>query len=498
MHCSTNRIWGCFIVLATLLVVAGTPRPRMGYAPPPLQRAPQVNAPMPEREFRALWIATVDNIDWPSKPNLPPAQQKAELLTILDRAARLKFNAVFLQVRPECDALYNSRIEPWSECLTGQMGRSPGFFYDPLSFAITEAHKRGLELHAWFNPYRVRHDASAPASPKHISRARPDLVRQYGKLLLLDPSDKGARDYSLSVIMDVVRRYDIDGALFDDYFYPYPDKKLPQQAFDAIDESNWRRYLAKGGKLSRPDWRRENVNAFVQQTYRYIKAEKPWVRFGISPFGIWRPGQPASVHGLDAYNQLYADARAWLINGSVDYLAPQLYWHTDDPDRKFRDLLKWWNEQNTLSRHVWPGLAQMGEAAEQVTITRQMPSVPGEFFWHSRAILANSNGVASSLRRIYAQPALVPALPWLSKSGPQSPALWGSRNASRIKINWKTSARDINRWVVQKKFRAHWETEIVPLSQTSLQLKAPIPETIAVRAVDRYGNMSPPSVFTGN
>lgn len=453
---------------------------------------------MPEREFRALWVASVENIDWPSRTNLSSAQQKSELIAILDRAAALKFNAVILQIRPVCDALYNSRFEPWSEYLSGQMGRSPGFFYDPLAFAVTEAHKRGLELHAWFNPYRVRRDASAPASARHISQTRPDLVRQYGKLLLLDPSDKATRDYLVNVIMDVVRRYDIDGVHFDDYFYPYPDKKLPQQSFDDIDERNWRRYLANGGRLARADWRRQNVNAFISQTYSSIKGEKPWVRFGVSPFGIWRPGNPPSVRGLDAYDQLYADARVWLANGSVDYLAPQLYWHTDAREQNFRDLLKWWNDQNVLGRHVWPGLAQTTEASEQIAITRKLSPVPGEFFWHAKSLLINSNGVASALQRSYSQPALVPATPWLSKVIPQAPALWGSRSGSKIRINWNSPRKDIARWVVQRKIGARWDTQIVPQDQSSLQFKAPLPEAVAVRAVDRYGNVSPPAVFSSN
>jgi uncharacterized lipoprotein YddW (UPF0748 family) len=201
-------------------------------------------------------VASVANIDWPSKKNLSVPEQKSELLAILDRARELRLNAVMFQVRPACDALYASRIEPWSEYLTGTMGRAPEPFYDPLTFAIEEAHKRGLELHAWFNPYRARHfSAESPAPASHITKNRPQLVRAYGKYLWLDPGEKEVQDYSLSVVMDVVRRYDVDGIHFDDYFYPYKEKGPSGDDLDFPDGASWERFGA-GGKLSRDDWRR--------------------------------------------------------------------------------------------------------------------------------------------------------------------------------------------------------------------------------------------------
>jgi len=254
------------------------------------------------------------------------AGQKAELLAILDRAAQLRLNAIIFQVRPACDALYASPIEPWSEYLTGAMGKAPQPFYDPLTFAVEEAHKRGLELHAWFNPYRAAHpSAKSPIASNHISKTKPSLVRRYGKHLWLDPGEKEVQDYSLSVVMDVVRRYDVDGVHFDDYFYPY---KESEGGFP--DDASWKRFGA-GGKLSRDDWRRENVNTFIRRVYETIKAAKPWVKFGVSPFGIWRPGNPSSVQGLDAYQELYADSRKWLQNAWVDYFTPQLYWRIIAP-----------------------------------------------------------------------------------------------------------------------------------------------------------------------
>ncbi|MDP9348286.1 MAG: family 10 glycosylhydrolase, partial [Gemmatimonadota bacterium] len=272
-----------------------------------------------------MWVASVANIDWPSRPGLSVAQQQAELLLILDRCAALRMNAVVLQVRPAADALYRSPHEPWSEYLTGEQGRDPG--YDPLEFAIAEAHRRGLELHAWFNPYRARHpSARAPNAPGHVSRTRPEWVKSYGRNLWMDPGEPAVQDQTVRVILDVVRRYDVDGVHLDDYFYPYPENDpATRQPLPFPDSASYARYQAAGGRLGRDDWRRSNVDGLVQRLHREIRSAKPWVRFGISPFSIWRAGFPAGVRGFDPYEQLYADSRKWLVNGWVDYFAPQLY-----------------------------------------------------------------------------------------------------------------------------------------------------------------------------
>src|SRR5436190_6178160 len=241
-----------------------------------------ITPPKPMREFRAAWIATVGNIAWPSRRDSSTAEQKAELLALFDRAVQLRLNAIIFQVRPACDALYASTIEPWSEYLTGTMGKAPKPFYDPLAFAVEEAHKRGLELHAWFNPYRARNSLAGSIAPNHVSKTHPQLVRHYGALLWLDPGEKEVQDYSLAVIMDVVRRYDIDGVHFDDYFYPYPEKDRAGNYLELPDYVSWKRY-GVGGGLSRDDWRRENINSFIRMVYEFIKAAKPWVKFGISP-----------------------------------------------------------------------------------------------------------------------------------------------------------------------------------------------------------------------
>ncbi len=330
--------------------------------------AEKIVLPAPAREFRAAWIATVGNSCWPSKPGLTTAQQKAELLAILDRAAALKLNAVIFQVRPACDALYQSSIEPWSEYLTGIQGRAPSPFYDPLAFAVAEAHKRGLELHAWFNPFRAHHaQAVSPIAPNHVSRAHPEWVRPYGKLLWLDPGEPAVRDYSVRVVMDVVKRYDVDGVHFDDYFYPYAETNSAGVKMDFHDDATWKKFGASSG-LARDDWRRHNVDLFINEIYHHIKAEKPWVKFGISPFGIWRPQNPPGIKGFDAYSEIYADSLKWLHEGWCDYFSPQLYWGIEPPAQSFPALLAWWNGQNIRHRHIWPGMDSLKVGVKWPTV----------------------------------------------------------------------------------------------------------------------------------
>ena len=259
----------------------------------------QLSPPRPSREFRGVWIATAFNSDWPSEPGLPPDEQKKQLVAILDKAAALHFNAVILQIRSCCDAFYASKYDPWSQYLEKTMGQPPTPFYDPLSFAVSEAHKRGLELHVWFNLYRAYDLTSqAPIAPNHISQTHPEYVRKYGNLLWLDPGAPGVQDYLRNVIMDVVTRYDVDGVNIDDYYYPFkingPNKKL----LDFPDDFSWAHYQKSGGTLSRDDWRRQNVSDLIHSLYVSIKQTKPWVKFGITPFGIWRPGTSRTDPGF--------------------------------------------------------------------------------------------------------------------------------------------------------------------------------------------------------
>ncbi|HWD19359.1 MAG TPA: family 10 glycosylhydrolase [Verrucomicrobiae bacterium] len=462
--------------------------------------------PAPLREFRGLWVATVNNVDWPSKSGLSTRDQQAEMVALLDRAVALHLNAIILQVRPDCDALYASLIEPWSEYLTGVMGRAPFPYYDPLEFAVREAHKRGLELHAWFNPYRVRSlDMKTPVSKDFVSRRHPGIVRHYGKYLWLDPTEEETRAYSLSVVVDVVRRYDIDGVHFDDYFYPYREKANDKE-IEFPDGASWARYQASGGKLTRSDWRRDNINEFVQQVSLSIKAEKPWVKFGISPFGIWRPQHPTQIKGFDAFEGLFADSRKWWTSGWVDYLTPQLYWPVDSKEQNFAALLKWWAAENVHQRHLWPGMMISGwrtltngearEVSREIIATRQQAGATGNVLWHAKPLLQNHAGVGDALAQtIYAQPALVPASPWLTNVAPPLPALIVKPNKNGLKLKWKAGGDyDPWQWVLEKKIGEHWVTEIYSGDVRDISFVVPEealrPTAFALAAVDRCGNLS--------
>jgi uncharacterized lipoprotein YddW (UPF0748 family) len=489
---STKWIWLlCYFTFTNLLMGAAEYRPST--LPPP----------SPARELRGVWIASVSNIDWPSTNALSPAQQKAELLRMLDFAADLKLNAVFLQVRPACDALYASQIEPWSEYLTGQMGKPPEPRYDPLSFAIAEAHRRGLELHAWFNPYRARHpSAKSPVSNNHISRTKPQLVRSYGRHLWLDPGEKEVQEHSLRVVMDVVKRYDVDGVHFDDYFYPYRERDASGKEIDFPDDASWKKYGAGTG-LSREDWRRENVNQFVQRVHRAVKQSKPWVKFGISPFGIWRPGNPSQIQGLDAYNELYADARKWLANGWVDYMAPQLYWAIDPPAQSFPVLLRWWQEQNAKNRMLWPGLnsANVGgrwkptEIANQIRLVRQQAGTSGHIHWNMRVGLMRTNGLAATLRReLYQEAALPPALPQSWGLPTSKPRLQVKETKTGAKASWTNDPKNAHQWVLQWRTSSGWHTRVLPGSQRSYTWSGTAPHSVALSAVSRSGQLGPVAV----
>ncbi len=460
-----------------------------------------VQPPRVPREFRGAWVATVANIDWPSKPGLSVTQQKAELITLLNYAAKLKLNALIFQVRPACDAMYASTLEPWSEYLTGAMGKAPSPFYDPLAFAITEAHQRGLELHAWFNPFRAHYPKSwSPITAQHISQTRPQLVRQYGKYLWLDPGEPEVRDYSLKVVMDVVKRYDVDGIHFDDYFYPYAETGADGQEIAFPDEASWQRYGA-GGKLSRDDWRRENVNTFIARTYQSIKAAKPWVKFGLSPFGIWRPGHPPQIKGFDAHAKLYANARKWMQLGWADYFAPQLYWASDTREQSFPVLLGWWAEQNDKHRHLWPGLnaAEAGgklkndEIARQIQLTRKQAGASGTILYSFHWLMENRT-LANSLAAEFAQPALVPACPWLGSIPPSSPSL-KVVSSKPLQVRWTPGEGEpVRWWVLQYQTRTGWQTEILAAEQRARNFKGGDPQAIAVTAVSRTGVASAAAV----
>lgn len=391
------------------------------------------------REFRAAWVATVNNIDWPSAPGLPVRAQRDEIAMVIEAAARAGLNALILQVRPTADAFYQSHREPWSAFLTGRQGRAPVPSYDPLEVWIDEAHRAGLDLHAWVNPFRVRHPKSIGRdAPTHISNRRPDLVRTVGPYQWLDPGDPAARDEAMRVTDDLQTRYPIDGVHMDDYFYPYPQKDKPFP-----DERTYRDHKgAHGSGLNLPDWRRGNINAFIEQTARLVRARRPGAVFTVSPFGIWRPDNPPGVKGFDAYAGLYADSRRWLREGTVDALMPQLYWPIESSGQPFVPLLDWWTRQNTAGRHLWPGLYLtriLPTRAKEVSwapdqIVRQIETVrtkrdaTGFALFSMVGLTENRRGIADDLRALNAVPAFVPPSPWAGGRPPGAPtaALEGS------------------------------------------------------------------------
>jgi uncharacterized lipoprotein YddW (UPF0748 family) len=461
--------------------------------------------PQIPREFRGVWVATVANIDWPSKPGLPVAQQQAELLEILDRAAALNLNAVLFQVRPHADALYKSDIEPWSEYLTGTQGQAPSPMWDPLEFAVRESHARGLELHAWFNPYRARNDASkSPVARNHISRTNPSLVKSYGRFLWMDPGEPLVRRRTLRVVLDVVKRYDIDGVHIDDYFYPYPIARARGRGdLPFPDDASWNKYRAAKGQLSRDDWRRENVNTLVRELAEGIRTEKPWVKFGISPFGIWRPGSPPSVRGFDAYEKLYADAKKWLNEGWGDYFSPQLYWPTYKDGQKYPVLLDWWTSQNTKRRHMWPGnftsragatgtgSFSVSELLEQIAETRRNPGSTGNVHFSMRSFVKNQSGMNDTLLLApYRHAALVPASPWMSAPPPPSPRVWmgrDTRGRRTVELTTVTGERPWL-WVVRARTSRGWQTDVIPGTQATWTAASTTdPLEVVVSTVNRIG-----------
>jgi uncharacterized lipoprotein YddW (UPF0748 family) len=454
-----------------------------------------------------MWVATVNNMDWPSQPGLSAEEQQRELLAILDRAAQLNMNTIVFQVRPEADALYRSELEPWSRFLTGEQGKSPG--WDPLAFAVTEAHKRGLELHAWFNPYRVAFNKTRPRARTHVSRRRPDLVVEYSNFLWMDPALPEVRQSMIRVITDVVRRYDVDGVHIDDYFYPYPESRRGR-VIPFPDARTYRQYRARGGELSLGDWRRRNVDILVREFYAAVKNEKSWVKVGISPFGIWRPGYPATTTaGLDQYAELFADVRKWLHEGWLDYLAPQLYWPTRPEAQSFPVLLRWWVDESRRGRHVWPGLAlyklplagsrrmRALEIAEQVQLTRAQPGAEGHIHFNAKIVMDNVDGIGDYLARLYAEPVLPPAFPWLDSLPPARPEARVARQGAAAVLHLSpTDRQEVAYWVLQARVNGRWERTVLPgVVRAHILGGSSSAELLAISAVDRTGNISDAAIL---
>ncbi|MCZ4118327.1 glycoside hydrolase family 10 protein [Streptomyces sp. H39-S7] len=358
----------------------------------------------PARQFRGMWIATVANTNWPSAPGLPAAEQRRELLSLLDTAVERRLNAVILQVRPTADALWESPYEPWSQYLSGTQGQDPG--WDPLGTAVREAHRRGLELHAWFNPYRIaNHTDPSRLVPTHPARLHPEWVVPYGGKLYYNPGLPQVRRFVQDAMLDAVRRYPIDAVHWDDYFYPYP---VAGQAFD--DDAA---YAAHGaGFPDRAAWRRDNTDRLVRETALRIQRIRPRTRFGISPFGVWRnratdPLGSDTTAGVQTYDDLYADTRGWVRKGWIDYIVPQVYWNIGFPAADYAKLVPWWADVVSgtgVDLYVGEALYKVGvagqpaawqdpaELSRHLTFDRDHPQVRGNVFYSSTQVVADPLG----------------------------------------------------------------------------------------------------------
>ena len=371
-------------------------------------------------EFRGVWVATVDNIDWPGKGNFDTDSQKVEFIRLLDMHQRNGMNAMVVQIRPCTDAFYPSPYEPWSQWLTGTQGRPPSPYYDPLQFMIDETHKRKMVFHAWMNPYRAVFNINETVvAPTHITRLHPELFITYGDKKYFDPGNKAAQQYVTAVVTDVVSRYKVDAIHFDDYFYPY---KIEGKAFP--DDASYRLY---GKGLNKEDWRRSNTDSIIAALSAAIKKENKQCQFGISPFGVWRNVERDPVNGSKTngaqsnYDDLYADILLWLKNGWIDYVAPQLYWEFGHRIAPFEVLLNWWSK-HTYGKHCYIGIgiyransnaawSNNNQLGRQIDALRITPNIKGMIFFSSKTFEANPKGWSDTLRLNYfKESAAVPGL----------------------------------------------------------------------------------------
>ncbi|MCJ8209236.1 family 10 glycosylhydrolase [Mucilaginibacter sp. RS28] len=476
---------------------------------------------VPKREFRGVWVATVENIDWPSKPGLPSAAQQQEMLEILNEHQKSNINAVLLQVRPTADAFYGKGREEWSRFLTGKQGKAPDPLYDPLAFAIKEAHKRAMELHAWINPYRASNDLiDSNISATHVTRTHPEWFFSYAGKKYFNPGLPEVRAYIISVVMDIVRNYDIDGIHIDDYFYPYPTKqKLP-------DSLTYAKYGQGFNTIE--DWRRHNVDTLIQLLSDSIHHAKSYVKFGISPFGIWRnlkdDPNGSQSNGFSGYSSLYADARKWVKAGWLDYINPQLYFPFYYPAAPYEKLLEWWSN-NAFNRHVYVGQGvyramenregwrDRSQLPKQMRELRKNFRVQGSVFFSSKSVTDNLAGFQDSLRNdFYKYPALLPQMIWLGESTPVAPEVVRlTRTKRSVVVNWsywKATPKNVYGYVVYRFPKA----QKVDTNNPKYVLKISFDKTLrtftdstassaanykyVVTAIDRLKNESLPSKAT--
>jgi uncharacterized lipoprotein YddW (UPF0748 family) len=407
----------------------------------------------PKYEFRGVWITTVNNIDWPKSGYSTPEKQKAEFIRLLDLHQSNGMNAMIVQVRPAADAFYPSPYEPWSEWLTGTQGKPPVPFWDPMQFMIEETHKRGMEFHAWLNPYRAIHNlGTSSIAPNHITRIHPEWMVTYGDKKYFDPGNKEAQKFVVNVVRDIVKRYDVDAIHMDDYFYPYriPGREFPDAAT----------YARSGSPLSKDDWRRSNCDSIIVAISKVIREEKKGCRFGISPFSVWRnkdkdPDGSDSRAGTTNYDDLYADILLWLKKGWIDYVTPQLYLEIGHDKIAYEKLVEWWN-RHSYGRHIYighgiyrateraPKWKNPNELPNQISLLRSYPNVQGSIYFSSNAFEKNPNGWNDSLRNnYYKYPALLPPMRWIDNEKPWPPIVTRSiSNDSILRFTVKPDPRN--------------------------------------------------------
>ena len=396
------------IIMATITTFAALPQP-------------------PKREFRGAWLNTIYQEQYSKQSTL---ENQIYLCTLLDKLQKAGCNAVIFQVRPQSDAFYRSEIEPWSKHLTGAAGKAPNPEWDPLQFMIEQAHARGMELHAWLNPYRVTLNSKEKPPHGHIYYNHSERFVKYAGKIYFDPAYKENRDYISQIVKDIVMRYDVDAIHLDDYFYPYPVNGRP------FPDNNSYSKFGKG--MNRGDWRRQNVNLLIKQLHETIHETKPWVRLGISPFGIWRNKESdpngSDTNGLQNYDDLYADVTLWAKNGWIDYLIPQLYWELEHKAASTLRLAHWWSD-HANKRHIYLGQSvkttmdkpDIGESKEKnqlahkISLSRNLPNIQGNCWWPGYSVTDNYKGIADLLeKKFQSSPAIVPAYTWIDSTPPDN------------------------------------------------------------------------------
>jgi uncharacterized lipoprotein YddW (UPF0748 family) len=460
-------------------------------------------------EFRAAWVATVENIDWPSKRTLSTEEQQAEFIKLVEMHHRNGMNALIVQIRPSADAFYPSSLEPWSEYLTGKQGLPPSPYYDPLEFMIQETHKRGMEFHAWLNPYRaVFNILRSSIAPNHISKQHPEWFVTYGDKKYFNPGIPQVRDHVSAVVKDIVSRYAIDAIHMDDYFYPY---KIPGREFP--DQSTFLKY---GKGMTKDEWRRSNCDSIIVQLQQTIRKTNPKVKFGISPFGVWRnkhqdPMGSETRSGPTNYDELHADVLLWLQKGWIDYIAPQLYWERGHTLASYDILLRWWNE-HSYERHLYigHGIYRAGsntawknrnEIPEQIKALRGYENVQGSIYYNSSSFNRNPNGWNDSLQQnYYRYPALIPPMPWIDNTIPPQP-LVEKANDHTYKLAYKGEEKIkgfavfMNTGKEEPDFGNSQLILFIPSDKTAVIDLNKLPETknkkVLIASVDTDNNVSP-------